>query len=119
MIGGDMSHWSGFTRTAVALGLALAFAVTVCADDPRFPAPTGDPTIVPPGTKLERLFDGGCRMTEGVAAGHNGMIYFSDITFTKFCKDPCGLLATFGDDRSGYTISADRAWIWRTGQQSA
>ena len=29
-------------------------------------------------------------MTEGVAAGHDGMIYFSDITFTKFCKDPSG-----------------------------
>ena len=29
-------------------------------------------------------------LTEGVAAGHNGMIYFSDITFTKFCKDPSG-----------------------------
>ncbi len=26
----------------------------------------------------------------GVAAGHDGIIYFSDITFTKFCKDPSG-----------------------------
>src|SRR5882724_12386519 len=72
--GGDMSNWSGFERTAVVLGLALAFAVTAFADDPGFPAPTGDPTFVPPGAKLERLFDGGCRLTEGVAAGHNGMI---------------------------------------------
>ena len=29
-------------------------------------------------------------LTEGVAAGHDGMVYFSDITFTKFCKDASG-----------------------------
>ena len=85
-----MSNWYGFTRIAAALGLTLAFAMAAFADDPGFPAPTGDPALVPPGAKLERLFDGGCMLTEGVAAGHNGMIYFSDITFTKVCKDPSG-----------------------------
>ena len=88
-----MSNVYGFTHIAVALSLALGVAVTAFADDPGFPAPTGDPAFVPAGAKLERLFDGGCMLTEGVAAGHDGMIYFSDITFTKFCKDsrqpPC------------------------------
>src|SRR5215471_8676992 len=88
--GGVMSNWYRCTCTVAALGLTLAFAVTVFADDPGFPAPTGDPAFVPAGAKLERLFDGGCMLTEGVAAGHDGMIYFSDITFTKFCKDPSG-----------------------------
>jgi gluconolactonase len=50
--------------------------------------PTGDPSIIPPGAKLEKLFEGGCVLTEGVAAGPDGMIYFSDITFTFRCKDP-------------------------------
>src|SRR5215475_16114625 len=88
--GGDMSNWYGFTYIAAALGLALGVAATTFADDPGFPAPTGDPAFVPAGARLERLFDGGCMLTEGVAAGHDGMIYFSDITFTKFCKDPSG-----------------------------
>ena len=85
-----MSHWYDFKRIAATLGLTLAFAMAALADDPGFPAPTGDPAFVPPGAKLERLFDGGCMLTEGVAAGHNGMIYFSDITLTNFCKDPSG-----------------------------
>jgi len=85
-----MSHWYGFKCPVAALGLILAFGAIACADDPGFPAPTGDPAFILPGAKLERLFDGGCRLTEGVAAGHNGMIYFSDITFTKFCNDPSG-----------------------------
>src|SRR5215470_10756872 len=57
--GGAMSHWYDFTRIAAALGLTLAFAIAAFADDPGFPAPTGDPAFVPPGAKLERLFDGG------------------------------------------------------------
>jgi len=86
-----MSNTYSFKRIGVALGIALGLvAVTALADDPGFPAPVGDPAFVPAGAKLERIFDGGCMLTEGVAAGHDGMIYFSDITFTKFCKDPSG-----------------------------
>jgi gluconolactonase len=70
------------------IGLAL-YAPTF-AEDPGFPPPAGDPSVLPAGAKLERLFDGGCVLTEGVAAGHDGMMYFSDITFTKVCKDPSG-----------------------------
>lgn len=44
--------------------------------------PGGDPTIIPPGARLEVLFTGGTTLTEGVAAGPDGMMYFSDITFT-------------------------------------
>ena len=83
-----MNNSISFKRIAVALGLAVGFAANAFADDPGFPAPVGDPAFVPAGAKLERIFDGGCMLTEGVAAGHDGMIYFSDITFTKFCKDP-------------------------------
>jgi len=85
-----MNSSTSFKRIAVALGLAVGFAANAFADDPGFPAPVGDPAYVPAGAKLERIFDGGCMLTEGVAAGHDGMIYFSDITFTKFCKDPSG-----------------------------
>ena len=85
-----MNSSTSFKRIAVALGLAVGFAANAFADDPGFPAPVGDPAYVPAGAKLERIFDGGCMLTEGVAAGHDGMMYFSDITFTKFCKDPSG-----------------------------
>src|SRR6185503_20241800 len=85
-----MNNSSSFKRIAVALGLTVGFAANAFADDAGFPAPVGDPAYVPAGAKLERIFDGGCMLTEGVAAGHDGMMYFSDITFTKFCKDPSG-----------------------------
>src|SRR5262249_44943084 len=37
---------------------------------------------VPPDAKLEKIFDGGLVLTEGVAVAPDGMVYFSDITFT-------------------------------------
>ena len=37
--------------------------------------------VVPPDAKLEKLFEGKV-LTEGVAAGHDGMMYFSEITFS-------------------------------------
>jgi gluconolactonase len=49
------------------------------------PAPAagkGKEPIVPPDAKLEKLFDKGLVLTEGVASAPDGMIYFSDITFT-------------------------------------
>lgn len=76
--------------------------------DAGFPPPSGDRSLVPAGARLERLFDGGCMLTEGVAAGHDGMMYFSDITFTAFCKDPSGKYSQAGniwkfDPKSGQT----------------
>jgi gluconolactonase len=55
--------------------------------DSGFPPPEGDPSVLPEGAKLMKVFDDGCVLTEGVAAGHDGMMYFSDITFTSLCKD--------------------------------
>ena len=46
--------------------------------------------IVPSDAKLEKLFDGGCTLTEGVAVALGGMVYFSDITFTHKCRDEEG-----------------------------
>lgn len=43
--------------------------------------PTGDPSVLPPGSKLEVVFDKGFFL-EGPAAGLDGCLYFSDITFT-------------------------------------
>ena len=84
-------------RSALVLGAALAVSANVYAEDPGFPAPVGDKNLVPAGARLDRIFDGGCMLTEGVAAGHDGMIYFSDITFTKFCKDPSGKFLQAGN----------------------
>jgi gluconolactonase len=50
------------------------------------PARAADP-IVPPDAKLEKLFDGGLVLTEGVAVAPDGMVYFSDITFTHVAKE--------------------------------
>jgi len=80
-----------------AFSLAIGLAGAAYAVDPGFPAPVGDPSVVPAGAKLDRVFDAGCILTEGVAAGHDGMVYFSDITFTKFCKDASGKFAQAGN----------------------
>ncbi len=92
-----MSTMHGCKRIAVAMGLAAGLVAAAFADDPGFPAPVGDSAFVPSGAKLERVFDGGCILTEGVAVGHDGMVYFSDITFTKFCKDPSGKFMQAGN----------------------
>ncbi len=42
---------------------------------------SADETIVPEGAKLEKLFEG-VMLTEGVAVAPNGLVYFSDITFS-------------------------------------
>lgn len=50
------------------------------------PVRAADP-IVPPNAKVELLFDGGLVLTEGVAVAPDGMVYFSDITFTHVAKE--------------------------------
>jgi gluconolactonase len=85
------------TRLA-ATGLAWTLAATapaVAADffagtDSGFDVPKGDASVLPEGARLMRVFDDGCVLTEGVAAGHDGAMYFSDITFTAACKDESG-----------------------------
>ncbi len=42
---------------------------------------------VPTDAKLEKIFDGGLVLTEGVAVAPDGMVYFSDITFTHVSKE--------------------------------
>ena len=46
--------------------------------------------ILPPDARPEKVFDGGHVLTEGVAVAPNGMVYFSDITFTHTFKDTPG-----------------------------
>jgi len=96
-------------RSILALAVlalaGLALTPPAIAVDPGFPAPTGDSSVVPGGARLDRIWDGGCILTEGVAAGHDGMMYFSDITFSKFCKDPSGKYIQAGN-------------IWRYNPQS-
>jgi gluconolactonase len=43
--------------------------------------------IVAEGAKLEKLFDDGMVLTEGVAVAPDGMVYFSDITFTHVARE--------------------------------
>ncbi len=63
-------------------GLMLLLSLTARADDP----------IVPEDAKLERVFDGGLVLTEGVAVAPDGMVYFSDITFSHVSLKEKGVL---------------------------
>src|SRR5437870_9149806 len=48
--------------------------------------------IVPADAKLEKVFDGGMVLTEGVAVAPDGLVYFSDITFSHVSKETTGRL---------------------------
>lgn len=48
--------------------------------------------IVPANARLEKLFDGGVVLTEGVAVAPDGMVYFSDITFSHVSRDARGVI---------------------------
>jgi gluconolactonase len=65
-------------RAAVVLSL-LCIAATSHAAEP----------IVPPDAKLEKLFEGQV-LTEGVAVAPDGLVYFSDITFSHVAVGPQG-----------------------------
>ena len=84
-------------KSVIVISVMSVFSHFVHAANPGFPLPTGDHTLVPADARLDRVFDGGCQITEGVAAGHDGLIYFSDVTFTKHCKDPSGHYAQAGN----------------------
>jgi gluconolactonase len=88
-------RWRSVLAAWALVGLLTAGAAW--AEDPGFPAPNGDSSVLPAGAKLDRVFGGGCMLTEGVATAPDGMVYFSDITFTAFCKDPSGKFAQAGN----------------------
>src|SRR5262245_8277414 len=48
--------------------------------------------IVPSEAKLEKVFDGGMVLTEGVAVAPDGQVFFSDITFSHVSKETTGRL---------------------------
>jgi len=110
---------SGLAASAAAFGLCLQLGGPVMAqdffagEDAGFPAPEGDASVLPPDSKLMRLFDGGCVLTEGVAAGHDDYMYFSDITFTSACKDESGNFLQAGNIWK-YDPESGEATIWRS-----
>jgi gluconolactonase len=74
---------SAYRRRAAFLVLAallLAAPGALAAEDSREP-------IVPKGARLEKIFDKGVILTEGVAVAPDGMVYFSDITFTFAARE--------------------------------
>ena len=48
--------------------------------------------IIPADAKLEKVFGDGLVLTEGVAVAPDGMVYFSDITFSHVSKEATGKL---------------------------
>ncbi len=102
---------------AVGLGLSLnssaSFAQVFEGEDAGFPAPEGDASVLPANSKLMKLFGDGCVLTEGVAAGHDGMMYFSDITFTSLCKDELGKFLQAGNIWK-YDPETGETTVWRS-----
>ncbi len=105
------------TAFAVGFGLAVAAAPSHAqlfeGKDAGFPAPEGDASVLPADSKLMKVFDGGCVLTEGVAAGPDGFMYFSDITFTSLCKDESGKYPQAGNIWK-YDPKTGEATVWRS-----
>jgi gluconolactonase len=76
-------------KSARWIGCCLLFAFTAL---PLLTHAQGKKAIVPTGAKLEKIFDGGVVLTEGVAVAPDGMVYFSDITFSHVSKDKNGVI---------------------------
>ena len=102
----------GAAAVAALLGGPVAGQEFFAGEETDFPAPEGDPSVLPPDSRLMRLFDGGCVLTEGVAPGHDGMIYFSDITFTSLCQDEDGYKEAGHIWR--YDPRTGEATVWRS-----
>jgi gluconolactonase len=86
-----MARWSaGLAVAVIALG-TLALGRGAPAGSAAGPQKAPGP-IVPPSARLEKVFDGGLVLTEGVAVAPDGMVYFSDITFSHVSKAKHGVL---------------------------
>jgi gluconolactonase len=69
--------------TVAAALVALGWAGSAGAAPPP---PSGDPSIIQKGAKLELVYKGGC-FFESPAAGPDGAIYFTDMSPTAVCHD--------------------------------
>ena len=77
---------------AACAALGLGGLVLLAALMTQFPARSEQKPIVPADGELKKLFDGGVVLTEGVAVAPDGMVYFSDITFSFVATDKKGAI---------------------------
>jgi gluconolactonase len=69
--------------------IELLSVLLICVSLGQAPVAADEP-IVPPGAKLEKLFESHV-LTEGVAVAPDGMVYFSEITFSHMATDEKGV----------------------------
>jgi len=74
-----MKHIQSFDALRKA---SLLWAIVIAT---QLAAARAESPIVPPDAKLEKVFDG-ITLTEGVAVAPDGMVYFSDITFSHISQ---------------------------------
>ena len=84
-----MTRTHDFTRYIGAF-MVLLISSPIYAQD--ISPPSGDPAYISPDARLETLFNSGLALTESPAEGPDGMIYFSDITFS-FAATEAGMEA--------------------------
>jgi len=108
-----MKSVSGIARRTMAACVLLGLGGVASAQtDAGFPEPVGDSNIIVSGAKVEKLFEADC-FSEGVSVAPDNMVYFSDITFTKFCKDPSGKMP-MGGHIWRYDPASGQASIFRS-----
>ncbi len=75
-----------------SLGGLLGLLLTLVAVNSLSSQPGDAKPIVPADAKLEKVFDKGLVLTEGVTVAPDGMVYFSDISFSGVSKKELGVL---------------------------
>lgn len=95
--------------STLLLALVVAAPVAQAQQNAPFARPNGSAAILDPAQRVERLFNGGCVLTEGPAVGPDGAVYFTDINDAKECANkrvrnfPAGGLLWRHDVASGQT----------------
>ena len=79
-------------NTLPLISMLIALLITSPLQAQEVDPPFGDPEFISPDARLEMVFNEGLALTESPAEGPDGMIYFSDITFTT-AAGPDGLEA--------------------------
>ncbi len=90
------------TSLLLALSLILGLTLGLSIAAAEIADPTGDPSILPAGSKLIPVFTEGLFL-EGPAVGLDGCLYFSDITFTFGSGMQAGHIWKY-DPRTGKTV---------------
>jgi gluconolactonase len=77
--------------TSISRAVLITVLTLIAAGLPDSRLASAAEPIVPPDAKVEKVFEGGV-LTEGVSVAPDGMVYFSEMTFSHVARDAKGAI---------------------------